>query len=76
MFSFNSEVYTKEEQKMSTTAREFFGVFSTLQTKEYYKIGSPHTVYLYTDHISVLSACGRRGKISQQLACHLTIPQT
>ena len=48
--SFNSRIYTKEEQKMSTTARELCGVISALQTYEHYLIGSPHPVYVYTDH--------------------------
>ena len=44
--SFNSRVYTKDEQKMSTTARELFGVISALQTYGHYIISSPHAVYL------------------------------
>ena len=44
--SFNFRVYTKDEQKMSTTAGELCGVISALQTYERYIIRSPHPVYL------------------------------
>ena len=59
--SFNSRVYTKDEQKMSTTARELCGVISALKTYEHYIIGSPHPVYLYNDHKPLLYLWGRRG---------------
>ena len=64
--SFNSRIYTKEEQKMSTTARELCGVISALQTYEPYIIGSPHPVYVYTDHKPLMYLWGRRGKLSHR----------
>ena len=64
--SFNSRIYTKEEQKMSTTARELCGVISALQTYEQYLIGSPHPVYVYTDHKPLMYLWGRRGKLSHR----------
>ena len=39
---------------MSTTARDLCGVISALQTYEHYIIGSPHPVYLDTDHKRLL----------------------
>ena len=75
--SFNSRVYTKDEEKMSTTARELCGVISALQTYEHYIIGSPHPVYLYTDHKSLSYLWGRRGKLSHRFfryQLHFTIP--
>ena len=75
--SFNSRVYTKDEQKMSTTARELCGVISALQTCDHYIIGSTHAVYLYIDHKPLLYLWGRRGKLSHRFfplsACHFTI---
>ena len=59
--SFNSRVYTKDEQKMSTTAIELCGAISALQTYEHYIIGSPNPVFLYTDHKPLLYLWGRRG---------------
>ena len=64
--SFNSRIYTKEEQKMSTTARELCGVISALQTYEHYIIGSPFPVYVYTDHKPLMYLWGRRGKLSHR----------
>ena len=63
---FNSRVYTKDEQEMSTIARELCGVISALQTNEHYIIGSPHPVYLYTDHKALLYLWRRRGQISHR----------
>ena len=68
--SFNSCVYTKNEQKMSTTARELCGVISALQTYEHYIIGSPDPLYLYTDQKPLLYLWGRRGKSSHRFFCY------
>ena len=51
---------------MSTTARELCGVISALQTYEHYLIGSPHPVYVYTDHKPLMYLWGRRGKLSHR----------
>ena len=42
--SFNSRMFTKDEQKMSTFHRELCGVISALQTYEHFIIGSPHPI--------------------------------
>ena len=63
---FNYRFYTKEEQKMSTTARELCGVISALQNYEPYLIGYPHPVYVYTDHKPLMYLWGRRGKLSHR----------
>ena len=55
---------------MSTTARELCGLISALQTYEHYIIGSPHPVYLYTDHKPLLYLWGRRGKLSHRFFCY------
>ena len=51
---------------MSTTARELCGVISALQTHEHYLIGSPHSVYVYTDHKPLMYLWGRRAKLSHR----------
>ena len=66
ILSFNSRIYTKEEQKKSTTASELCGVISALQTYERYLIGSPHPVYVYTDHKPLIYLWSRRGKLSHR----------
>ena len=68
--SFNARIYTKEEQKRSTTARELCGVISALQTYKHYIIGSPFPVYVYTDHKPLMYLWGRRGKLSHRFFCY------
>ena len=50
IISFNSRVFDKAEQKMSTLHRELCGIVSALQTYEHYIIGSPILIYLHCDH--------------------------
>ena len=49
IISFNSRVFDKAEQKMSTLHRELCGIVSAFQTYEHYNIGSPFPIYLYCD---------------------------
>ena len=46
IISFNSKIFDKAEQKISTLHREICGIVSTLQTYDYYIIGSP-SLYTY-----------------------------
>ena len=64
IISFNSRVFAKEEQKMSTLHRELCGIVSALQTYEHYIIGSPFPIYLYCDHKPILYLWGRKGQVS------------
>ena len=50
IISFNSRVFDKAEQKMSTLHRELCGIESALQTYEHNIIGSLFPIYLYCDH--------------------------
>ena len=54
IISFNSRVFDKAEQKISTLHRELCGIVSALQTYEQYIIGSPFPIYLYCDHKRIL----------------------
>ena len=49
IISFNSRVFDKAEQEMSTLHRELCGIVSALQTYEHYIIGSPIPIYLYCE---------------------------
>ena len=62
--SFNSRVFDKAEQKMSTLHRELCGIVSAFQTYEHYIIGSPFPIYLYCDHKPILYLWGRKGQLS------------
>ena len=64
IISFNSRVFDKAEQKMSTLHRELCGIVSALQTYEHYTVGSPFPIYLYCDHKPILYLWGRKGQLS------------
>ena len=64
IISFNSRVFHKAEQKMSTLHRELCGIVSALQTYEHYIIGSPFPFYLCFDHKPILYLWGRKGQLS------------
>ena len=77
--SVNISIYTKEEQKMSTTACELCGVLSALQTYENYLICSAHSVFVYADHKLLMYLFGRQGKLSNRFfplpVSNITIPK-
>ena len=54
IISFNSRVFDRGEQKLSTLHRELCGIVSVLQTYEHYVIGSAIPIYLYCDHEPIL----------------------
>ena len=64
--SFNSRVFDKAEQIMSTLHREFCGIVSTLQTYEHYIIHSPFPIYLYCDLKPILYLWGRKGRVAHR----------
>ena len=66
IISFNSRVFDKAEQKISTLHRELCGIVSALQTYEHYIIGSPFPIYLYCDHKPILYWSGRKGQLSHR----------
>ena len=66
IISFNSRVFDKAEQKMSTLHRELCGIVSALQTYEHYIIGSPFPIYLYCDHKPILHLWGPKGQLSHR----------
>ena len=66
IISFNSRVFDKAEQKMSSLHRELCGIVSALQTYEHYIIGSPFPIYLNCDHKPILYLRGRKGQLSHR----------
>ena len=63
---FNSRIFDKAEQKMSTLHRDLCGIVSALQTYEHYIIGYPFPIYLYCDHKPVLYLWGQKGQLSHR----------
>ena len=66
IISFNSRIFDKIEQKMSTLHRELCGIVSALQTYEHYIIGSPFPIYQSCDHKPNLYLWGRKGQLFHQ----------
>ena len=64
--SFNSRVFTKDEQKMSTLHRELCGIISALQTYEHFIIGSPHPIKIFCDHKPLLYLWARKVRLSHR----------
>ena len=54
IISFNSRIFDKAKQKMSTLHRELCGIVSALQTYEHYIIGSSFPIYLFCDHKPII----------------------
>ena len=63
---FNSRIFDKAEQKMSTLHRELCGIVSALQNYEHYVIGSLFPINLYSDHKPILYLWGRKGQLSHR----------
>ena len=66
IISFNSRIFDKAEQKMSTLHRELCGIVSALQSFENYVIGPLFPIYLYCDLKLILYLWGRKGQISHR----------
>ena len=66
IISFNSRIFDKAEQKMSTLHRELCGIVSALQTYEHYIVGFPFPIYLYCDHKPIPHLWGRKGQLSHR----------
>ena len=64
--SFNSRMFTKDEQKISTLHRELCGIISTLQTYEHFIISSPHPIKFFCDHKPLLYLWARKGRLSHR----------
>ena len=50
VISYNSRILNTQEQKLSTLDRELLAIAYVLQIYEFLFIGSPHPIYIFTDH--------------------------
>ena len=50
VFSYYSRIPNTQEQKLSTIDRELLAIVYALQINEFVIIGSPHPLYIFTDH--------------------------
>ena len=50
IISYNSCLLNPREQKLSKLDRELLGILHDLQIFEFFIIGSPHPIHVFTDH--------------------------
>ena len=64
--SYNSRVFTKDEQKMTTMHRELCGIISVSQSYEHFIIGSPHAIKNFCNHKPLLYLRARKKRLSHR----------
>ena len=64
VISYNSRILNPQEQKLSTLDREFLGIVHALQIYEFFIIGSPHPIQIFTDHKPLLHCFTKKGNLS------------
>ena len=66
VISYNSQILNTQEQKLSTLDRELLA----LQIYEFLIIGSPHPIYIFTDHKPLLHCFAEKGNLSPRFIEH------
>ena len=61
VISYNSRILNTQEPKLSTLDQELLARVYALQIYEFLFIGSPHPIYIFTDHKHLLQFC-QKGK--------------
>ena len=64
VISYNSRILNTQEQKFSTLDRELLARVYALQIYEFLIIGSPHPIYIFTDHKLLLHCFAKKGNLS------------
>ena len=64
VISYNSRILKTQEQKLSTLDRELLAIVYALQIYEFLIIGSPHPIYIFTDHKPLLHCFAKKGNLS------------
>ena len=64
VISYNSRILNTQEQKLSTLDRELLAIVYALQIYEFLIIGSPHPIYIFTDHKPLLHCFAEKGNLS------------
>ena len=62
VISYNSLIPNTQEQKHSTSTldRELLAIVFALQIHEFLILGSPHPIYIFTDHKPLLHCCAKK----------------
>ena len=66
VISYNSRILNTQEQKHSTLDRELLAKVYAIQIYEFLIIGSPHPIYIFTDHKPLLHCFAKKGNLSQK----------
>ena len=64
VISYISRILNTQEQKLSTLDRELPAIGYALQIYELLIIGSPHPIYIFTDHKPLLHCFAKKGNLS------------
>ena len=64
VISYNSRIPNTQEQKFSTLDRELLAIVYALQIYQFLINGSPHPIYIFTDHKPLLHCFAKKGKLS------------
>ena len=75
VISYNSRILNTQEQKLSTLDRELLAIVYALQKYEFLIIGSPHPIYIFTDHKHLIHCFAKKENLSPKFfraQMHLT----
>ena len=61
---YNSRILNAQKQKLSTLDRELLAIVYAIQIYEFLITGSPHPVYIFTDHKPLLHCFAKKGNLS------------
>ena len=64
LISYNSRILNTQVQKLSTLDRELLAIVYALQIYEVLIFGSPHPIYIFTDHKPLLHCFAKKGNLS------------
>ena len=64
VISYKSRLLKTQEQKLSTLDKEILAIVNALQIYEFLIIGSPHPIYIFTDHKPLLHCFAKKGNNS------------
>ena len=67
VISYNSRILNTQEQKLSTLDRELLAIVYELQINDFLNIGSPHPIYIFTDHKPLLYCFAKKGNLSPRI---------
>ena len=66
VISYNLRILNTQEQNLSTLDRELLAKVYALQIYEFLLIGSPHPIYIFTDHKPLLHCFAKKGNLSKK----------